>query len=324
MSLKFTKNRKVELFDIGGHQFAPPVFLPPLTEVEVTSSEFSLRALAQRGITFVQVRVTSHPLYRNRTGVLPFGALDDLSLSTFAYDRGRTSFTGLSYGGDVLLWDGAENQLWKPNCPFCGADPESHRLLETRTGRPDTGNPRIRGTLDKANTWTPPKPGERSATDMVNYPRGQGTLADVLVLYDALKTKGGSSGQGFGQGARVMIGVLHCEDDTVFAGYSGPKRMGFDEVAKHLGFIPATTELKIPLRNRTRQVAAYALQKQIDELTCAAPRLIQTAIGAGKWPYAMSEVWFDPNSKHAKYPDKHTIESCDRCRGTVPLMLCPQ
>ena len=324
MSRKFTKNRKVELLDTGGHSLAPPVTLAPRTEVEVTSSDASIQTLALQGITYVRVRVVSNP-NAGKEGCIPFAALDDLALSMFAFGRGRTSFTGFSYGGDVLLWDGEENQLWKPNCPFCGADAESHRLLETRTGRPDTGNPRIPGTLDAQHVWTPPKPGSRDAMNMVNFPRGQGTLADVLRLYEALKAKGGSVGKGFASGAQVMIGVLHCEDDTVFAAQSGAPRMGFDDVAKGLGFVPARPkDMELPLRNRTGNVAAYALQKQHQELKCAAPRLIQTAIKSGKWPYAMSEVWFDPNEKHAKYPDLHTIESCDRCRGSVPLMLCPQ
>ena len=320
----FTKNRKVELQANGGRSFEPPVMLPPLTEVEVTSSESSLRALQSRGMTWVEVRVVSHPLLRDRAGVVPLAALDDFALSTFAYDRGRTSFTGASYGSDVLLWDGQRNQLWKPNCPFCGADPQSHRLLETRTGRPETANLRIPGTLDRDQHWTPPKPGERDAMDMINYPRGQGTLADVQALYQALLATQGSARSGFGQSTQVMIGVLHCEDDTVFAAHSGSARADFETVARRLGFVPAPMELPRPLRNRAGDIAAQDIQNVRDTLTCAAPRLIQAAIAAGKWPYSMSEIWFDPNAKHAKYPDHHTIESCDRCRGTVPLMLCPQ
>src|SRR4030095_6606314 len=105
MSHKFTKNRKVELLDTGGHSLTPPVTLAPLTEVEVTSSDASTQTLALQGISYVRVRVISFP-NTGKEGCIPFAALDDLALSTFAFGRGRTSFTGFSYGADVLLWDG--------------------------------------------------------------------------------------------------------------------------------------------------------------------------------------------------------------------------
>jgi hypothetical protein len=58
--------------------------------------------------------------------------------------------------------------------------------------------------------------------------------------------------------------------------------------------------------------------------SCAAVKLLQAANKNSEKPLSMSEVWFDPSTAHEKYQDSSTIESCNKCRLQLPLMLCPE
>ena len=145
-------------------------------------------------------------------------------------------------------------------------------------------------------------------------------------------TRPESNASGWGSSAQscaqVMIGVLHvAESDTVYAAFSGPERVGFVEVCEYLGFRPAPVlknDAKLLTRGGEPLPSRYIDGQIIQNYKCAAPRMIQAAVKDGEYPYAITEIWYDPGSKSATGYDKyHTIESCDQCRGNVPFMLCP-
>ena len=301
---------------------------------------------------WVHVKVLDAP-NKGKLGYVSVAAVNEFQLRSFSFGHGKTSFTGVTYGSDVVTWDGQDDiTIWKDNCPYCGADRQSHRIVESRTGRPP--DPQYRrgalatGSLHQEGSyrhWM--KPSDWKG-DPINNPRTVGTDHDALILYEALavaaghlsssdfqsligkSTKDGmATKKSWGANtAGTMLGVLHVADtNDVYAAHSGPERFGFADVCLELGFKPCPLKFRGKIRNRAPMpyhVAPDFVQTMKSELTCAAPRLIQEAIYDGQYPVAMTEIWYQPGDTHEKYPNKHTIESCDRCRKTVPLMLCPQ
>jgi hypothetical protein len=306
-----TKERKVHLCDQGGKDFVPEVVLMPMTHLELLIHQLPQGAVALLASQWVHVRVLGGP-HAKKEGWVAAAALADYSRSHLPFSSGTTGITGRSYGEDVLLWDGQANTLWTPNCQHCGNDPESHRLEET--------------VIADGTAYVSAKGlGARSSEEAINNPRAAGTADDAIRLYGALLAgqARAKQGIGFGQGARIMIGVLHvAESDNVYASHSGKDiNPGFKAVAEDLGFIYAPP-VSGEVLTRSGGRAHVSLQNPA-QFQCAAPRLIQAALKAGEWPYSMTETWFNPKANHAKYADQHFTESCDLCRGTVPLMLCP-
>jgi hypothetical protein len=322
--MAYTKNRKVHLLQAGGTDFAPEVVLLPMTRVElIFSPDPAPAAILQgpNGLLYAKA-VVMEGAHKGREGYLSLPSLSEYAANRLrSFDMGTSGITSNTYGEDVLLWDGEENRIWQPNCVACGYEPGLHKLVESM--------------MKDDAVWE--KPVTTSATtasdsatrlQMVNAPRSAGTADDIARLYRALRAKQKKQGFGYGDSAARMIGVLHvAQSDNVYACHSGGDvNATFKAVVESLGFIyagPVATDK--PVLTRGGQPAVERIQQMASagQLTCAAPRLIQTAIRAGEWPYAMTEIWFNPKDAHGKYPDHHTIESCDKCRGSVPLMLCP-
>jgi hypothetical protein len=340
----YTRNRKVELLQAGGASLDPPVFLQPMTRVDIQFTADSVeKPLLLQGKTgaYVKVEVLDQP-HTGKTGVLPLATLSEYAqnhLRTFGV--GSNGITGNTYGQDVHLWDGNENSLWKKGallwdgeecrlwelrCPSCGNEPEDHKLVESKM-KPN--QPYV--APEKTRPGKQEDKEKRSA--MVAAPRAAGTWDDALLLYEKLlanaRTRKGNTM--FGATAKLMIGILHvAESDNVYAAVSGGTsgkryQTAMSEakpVVENLGFLWADG-VDLPVLTRGGKKADASVQEEAQRgLVCAAPKLIQAAIRAGEWPYAMTEVYFNPNQE-GDYPILHTIESCDRCRRTVPYMLCP-
>lgn len=137
---------------------------------------------------------------------------------------------------------------------------------------------------------------------------------------------------------QVMLGVLVVEGSTPWAAYSGVERFGakmsmysdelkwldtgdtyFDYVCKLLGMRPAPMVKEgDDLYGRNNKKLEFRAIS-----ACAAVKMLQAANQNSEKVLSMSEVWFDPGKAHMDYHDKHTIESCNKCRYQLPAMLCP-
>ena len=277
----YTKNRKVHFCDDGGVEFSPPIVLQPLTRVEIDEPRTKGMASSTSSIlqtAWVKVKVLDPP-NRDRVGWIAGAGLSDYALGRIFKLAGATTYlTGRCYGADVLLWDGAENAIWRPNCPHCGHDPGSHRLQETSSYRVrSSAPPKITSAVrrDEENMFVLPakrfadnKEGlestrtyktrtrvaelekdEATRRTMVDRPRDAGTLDDTLMLYDALSDAGLRGMQ--------MIGVVHvAESDNVYAGHSGKGvNSQFASICSTLGFL-YSPPVTLPVRNRAGEEAA--------------------------------------------------------------------
>ena len=147
-------------------------------------------------------------------------------------------------------------------------------------------------------------------------------------------------GRGHFGNAGVMIGVLKTTDDTWLFAHSGQATHGlfsgkvraFGRDMK-LGTVHEAPSLQaidpfyiddhggtLPFA-RVQTLAQLPANTNIAGLFCAAPKLIQKALALQKYPDTLSERWV--GQAHDSFEDMDTIKSCDRCRKTISLMLCP-
>jgi hypothetical protein len=157
-----------------------------------------------------------------------------------------------------------------------------------------------------------------------------------------------------------MLGVLHCTDGTNYAATSGrsptradPERT-FRTTAEREGFTVPPVQYS-PARLVTRGNAnEHAVELPHQEgnnppLMCAAPKLMQMALRAGKFNVlcCMTEIWVfrKDDGTHGRdvtvstplvvggehvanatenYAHGETVPSCDTCKDNLPRMLCPQ
>lgn len=177
-------------------------------------------------------------------------------------------------------------------------------------------------------------------------------------LMDALVADG--LGSKFERGGEVgyMLGVLYCTDGTKFAATSGrsPSKDGktFKETAEGQGFA-VPTQVYSPARLVTRgnseehEVELPHEEGKNPPLMCAAPKLVQLALRAGKMNAlcCMTEIWVfkKSNGQNGRdvtvttpvvvrgehefnatenYSHGETVPSCDTCKDNLPRVLCPE
>lgn len=341
----YTKNRRTTLCDEGGQPKQPAIELAPMTRVDLPVIKKFVDVGSCR---WVHVTVIGPP-HTGQVGWVPAAALTkDAQNALFALSMGTTAPTGSAYGSEKSTWAGQvimvadkgaampaaaaaapaaagagdlapQQMLWQSNCPQCGYDRRSHRIPETGT----SGG----GAWVKPRTTKPSADQAKLRTAMVNAPRGVGTRDDAATLYQAvLAGLSGKTIKGFF--GKIMLGVAHvAESDNVYAAHSGVTIIEpIKAICKELGSIymgkpnPSDNGKKFRTRGGS-QISQITIE---DLSACAAPKLLHGAIRAGEYPCAMTEVWYDPEQTNTEYPDRHTIESCDACRSTIPFLLCPE
>lgn len=171
----------------------------------------------------------------------------------------------------------------------------------------------------------------------------------VKSLMDALVAKkaGHKDDRGY------MLGVLLCTDGTKFAATSGRSPGPFKDTATEQGFeIPKVvfSAKKLVTRKKAEEHEVVLPHRpgNNEPLMCAAPKLMQLALRAGKANKlcCMTEIWvfkkddgevgrevtvstplvvrgeylFCPTEN---YTHGETVPSCDTCKDNLPRMMCP-
>jgi hypothetical protein len=116
-----------------------------------------------------------------------------------------------------------------------------------------------------------------------------------------------------------MIGVLKCSaSQNIYAGHSGQFSNDpiFAQACNTLNMIysPAVTRGQIFNRNGS---LVNDTEIQNFDYQCAAPRIIQHAISDRAFPLEMTEMCYGGKT------EGRVAGSCNRCRKTIPAMLCP-
>ncbi len=321
----YTNSRNIQLFKDFDKSFElasfnPQVILGPMTKVDILTTDVKY---SRMNIVYVEVLEGPHA---KTIGLLPKAAVHQCLVRqvdgpTIEGSNGTRTvkLTGVKYGatGYVADPDEAENEFEQGQislggkglmfelpmvrdrvCPSCGGARGDHKILEADV-----------------------------------------TRQKALALHGALRNP--PAGAAFNQ--QRMLGVImynlkgEWRTRAAISGQQTPP-----------AFIQACDRLKLPyvdddeydmtdLIDMSGQKIGKEWGKELaGQLTCAAPKLVQFVAhfyrGKGeeksfyrKHPIFMTEVWYNGSNAgaaHAIYPDSQTIDSCDKCRLTIPRMLC--
>jgi hypothetical protein len=317
MRFAYTRAKFTEVFMLDRKSnlvpFSPNYVLPPCTKVAIQAGTVDHEL---DGKKFRCILLPGTKFEDAKWGWVPAGSLHS---STLMSREDADKFTGVKYGTykdynpKVVEW------VNRHACPVCEGSRGDHKIVELAETRA----------------------------------RAKELYKHIMVQIEHLRKKDNNDVQ-LAKMAKFshMIGVLDvCTADFTrvfrFITLSGDTEQFTDGFFKFAAeFIRGSVGDKEFFVRSVPQVPINCQGNPIDfknkyvpgDLVCAAPKLIQSAIR--KYPQkldrtsalphyflSLSEIYLRPSLDPSNVEGKefyvgHTAESCDRCKDTVPLMLC--